>query len=55
MDWIFGTHHLPRGQWPSAYGIEATLPGSVAGQLLYPLDPRPQQVSAPEPVVANPR
>jgi len=55
MDRIFGTHHLPRGQWPSAYGIEATLPGSVAGQLLYPLDPRPQQVSAPEPVVANPR
>jgi sterol desaturase/sphingolipid hydroxylase (fatty acid hydroxylase superfamily) len=55
MDRIFGTHHLPRGQWPSAYGIEATLPGSVAGQLLYPLDPRPQQVSAPEPAVANPR
>ena len=55
MDRIFGTHHLPRGQWPSAYGIEATLPGSVAGQLLYPLDPRPQQVSAPEPLAANPR
>jgi sterol desaturase/sphingolipid hydroxylase (fatty acid hydroxylase superfamily) len=55
IDRIFGTHHLPRKQWPSAYGVEAKLPGSVAGQLLYPLEPRPQQVSAPEPVAANPR
>jgi sterol desaturase/sphingolipid hydroxylase (fatty acid hydroxylase superfamily) len=40
-DWMFGTWHLPRKQWPPAYGVEAKLPSSVAGQLLYPLhDPR---------------
>ena len=37
-DWIFGTHHLPK-HWPEAYGIDAKLPSSVAGQLLYPLQP----------------
>ncbi len=37
MDWIFGTYYLPRREWPSAYGIEAKLPGSLGGQLLYPL------------------
>ena len=37
LDWVFGTHYLPRNQWPSAYGIEAKLPGSLAGQLVYPL------------------
>jgi sterol desaturase/sphingolipid hydroxylase (fatty acid hydroxylase superfamily) len=52
-DWIFGTHHLPRNQWPSAYGIEAKLPSSVVGQLMYPLRPQPLQVSSPEPVAAN--
>jgi sterol desaturase/sphingolipid hydroxylase (fatty acid hydroxylase superfamily) len=55
MDRIFGTHHLPRGQWPSAYGIEAKLPSSIAGQLLYPLDPRPPHTGTREPVAANPR
>jgi len=51
MDWIFGTHHLPK-QWPSAYGIEGKLPSSVAGQLVYPL--RPPQTDLPEPAGANP-
>jgi sterol desaturase/sphingolipid hydroxylase (fatty acid hydroxylase superfamily) len=36
MDRLFGTHHLPRA-WPAAYGIDAKLPGSVIGQLIYPL------------------
>ena len=40
MDWIFGTFHLPRNQWPSAYGIETKLPASMGGQLLYPLGPQ---------------
>jgi len=40
MDWMFGTLHLPRNQWPAAYGIEATLPPSLAGQLMYPLLPQ---------------
>ena len=50
MDWIFGTYYLPRKQWPSAYGIAAKLPDSLAGQLIYPLrDPPaglPQAVTA---------
>jgi sterol desaturase/sphingolipid hydroxylase (fatty acid hydroxylase superfamily) len=37
MDWIFGTLHLPKKQWPSAYGIDVKLPGSLGGQMLYPL------------------
>jgi len=45
VDWIFGTYYLPK-QFPSAYGIEATLPGSLAGQLVYPFLP---QLNAPEP------
>ena len=39
-DWLFRTHHLPRGQWPTAYGVDEPLPASVTGQLLYPLVPR---------------
>lgn len=54
MDRLFGTHHLPRNQWPSAYGIEAKLPGSVAGQLMYPLY-GPPQAALPEPAGVNPR
>ena len=39
FDRIFGTHYLPRKQLPSAYGIEAKLPDSLGGQLIYPLLP----------------
>ena len=53
IDRIFGTYHLPRDQWPSAYGIEAKLPASVGAQLLYPLRPPPSQVSLAEPVAAD--
>lgn len=46
MDWIFGTFYLPN-RWPSAYGIDATLPDSLGGQLLYPLlRPEPSEVAA---------
>jgi sterol desaturase/sphingolipid hydroxylase (fatty acid hydroxylase superfamily) len=41
LDRIFGTHYLPREGWPAAYGIEAKLPCSLAGQLAYPLYARP--------------
>ncbi len=44
-DWIFGTWHLPRNQWPSAYGVETKLPSSVVGQLLYPLRNSPRATS----------
>jgi sterol desaturase/sphingolipid hydroxylase (fatty acid hydroxylase superfamily) len=37
VDRIFGTHYLPRKEWPTSYGIEAILPDSMAGQLAYPL------------------
>ena len=53
MDWIFGTLHLPRKQWPSAYGIEAKLPRSFGGQLMYPLRLQPPQISSPKPVAAE--
>ena len=53
MDLIFGTHHLPRKQWPSAYGIEATLPDSLGRQLMYPLRPLATQAALAEPVAAD--
>ena len=53
IDRIFGTYHLPRNEWPSGYGIEARLPGSLGGQLMYPLRaPPPMNLS--EPVAGNP-
>ena len=54
MDWFFGTHYLPRNQWPAAYGIEEKLPSSLAGQLLHPFRPASPVVSSPEPVAASP-
>jgi sterol desaturase/sphingolipid hydroxylase (fatty acid hydroxylase superfamily) len=54
MDRLFGTHYLPRGQWPSAYGIDEALPDSVAGQLLYPLR-APAEAIAPEPAGVSSR
>ena len=36
MDRLFGTHYLPRGHWPAAYGIGTELPASLIGQLAYP-------------------
>jgi hypothetical protein len=53
MDWIFGTHYLPRDQWPTAYGIEAELPRSLAGQLVYPLRLQPPRAGLPEAVAAD--
>jgi sterol desaturase/sphingolipid hydroxylase (fatty acid hydroxylase superfamily) len=54
IDRIFGTHYLPADRWPAAYGIEAELPASLAGQLVYPLRPRQQQGRVPQPVAADP-
>ena len=37
LDRIFGTHHLPEGKWPKAYGIEGhPVPRGYWKQLLYP-------------------
>jgi sterol desaturase/sphingolipid hydroxylase (fatty acid hydroxylase superfamily) len=55
VDRIFGTHYLPRNQWPTAYGIEAKLPRSLAAQLIYPLVPSPRQDNSPAPLPADRR
>jgi len=52
MDRIFGTHYLPR-RWPSAYGIDAKLPESLGGQLMYPLLSQPSQAGLPESTSPN--
>ena len=54
MDWLFGTLHLPRNEWPSAYGIDTKLPGSLGGQLLHPFRAQPSQVAVPKSVTADP-
>ena len=43
MDWIFGTFHLPRKEWPASYGIDTKMPASLGGQLIYPLLPHPPE------------
>jgi sterol desaturase/sphingolipid hydroxylase (fatty acid hydroxylase superfamily) len=53
MDRLFGTHHLPRKQWPLAYGIDAKLPNSLAGQLIYPFRPALPEVSSPKSVAVR--
>ena len=45
VDRLFGTHYLP-ASLPQAYGIEAKLPASLTGQLLYPLDARTHRSAA---------
>ena len=48
LDWIFGTFHLPKEQWPARYGIRETMPTSLGEQLLQPLlEPRPWPVGQP--------
>jgi len=37
IDWIFGTHHLPKNDWPEHYGIEErTVPEGWWAQLVFP-------------------
>ena len=48
LDLIFGTHYLPRQDWPAAYGISTKLPVSLAGQLAYPLYARPAVPGPPK-------
>jgi sterol desaturase/sphingolipid hydroxylase (fatty acid hydroxylase superfamily) len=43
VDRLFGTYYLPRGRWPSRYGIEEKLPASLGAQLLYPFRRSPAQ------------
>ncbi len=50
-DRLFGTHYLPRGQWPAAYGIREPIPETITGQLLHPFLPpmKPRSEPAPQP------
>jgi sterol desaturase/sphingolipid hydroxylase (fatty acid hydroxylase superfamily) len=45
LDRIFGTHYLPK-EWPERYGIEESMPHTLAGQLLQPLAPKRPAMSA---------
>ena len=54
LDWIFGTHYLPRDAWPEAYGIEAEMPESLVEQLAYPLFMQPSVSRQPAHGVLNP-
>jgi sterol desaturase/sphingolipid hydroxylase (fatty acid hydroxylase superfamily) len=36
LDALFGTWHMPRGQMPTAYGLDRPIPQRYALQLLYP-------------------
>ena len=37
LDRMFGTHHMPEGQWPTGYGIAGhPVPKGYWKQLLYP-------------------
>jgi sterol desaturase/sphingolipid hydroxylase (fatty acid hydroxylase superfamily) len=55
LDRVFGTHYLPRDEWPEAYGIKAELPDSLVGQLAYPLREDEPQVLDPRDAVAAAR
>jgi sterol desaturase/sphingolipid hydroxylase (fatty acid hydroxylase superfamily) len=37
LDRMFGTLHMPKGQWPPAYGIQGLVPESWSDQLVLPL------------------
>ncbi len=47
LDRLFGTHHLPRGEWPATYGIDERLPPSLIGQLAHPLRWRTTKAAPP--------
>jgi sterol desaturase/sphingolipid hydroxylase (fatty acid hydroxylase superfamily) len=52
LDWIFGTHHLPEGRWPSGYGvINPVIPKGYWRQILFPL----QRPTPPAPVESETR
>jgi sterol desaturase/sphingolipid hydroxylase (fatty acid hydroxylase superfamily) len=36
LDRLFGTHHLPDGQWPSGYGVPEQVPQGYWSQFAYP-------------------
>lgn len=49
LDWCFGTFHLPKGEWPPAYGVKETMPGTLIGQLVQPLSQLQPSIAGPTP------
>ena len=39
VDWLFGTLHMPKGEWPSAYGVAGDVPSGYLAQLVEPFRP----------------
>ena len=54
IDRVFGTAWLPR-HWPSAYGISARLPATLAGQFFGPLEPDRRPARQKPQTPADPR
>lgn len=51
LDRIFGTRHMPDGQWPKGYGVPGhPVPRGYLAQFLYPF--RRERVAATPPIVA---
>jgi sterol desaturase/sphingolipid hydroxylase (fatty acid hydroxylase superfamily) len=48
LDRLFGTHYLPRKQWPQAYGIAVPLPQSMTAQLIHPFRLQHRRAALPE-------
>jgi sterol desaturase/sphingolipid hydroxylase (fatty acid hydroxylase superfamily) len=40
LDRVFGSLHLPKGEWPEGYGIHDTMPATLGQQLLQPFLPK---------------
>jgi sterol desaturase/sphingolipid hydroxylase (fatty acid hydroxylase superfamily) len=42
LDWLFGTYYLPKGRWPSSYGLTTGLtpPRGYLRQFIFPWLPR---------------
>ena len=36
LDRLFGTHHFPKGRWPTGYGVPEQVPSGYGAQFLYP-------------------
>lgn len=39
-DLVFGSFHMPKGQWPEGYGTHAPVPLNRAAQMLHPFNPK---------------
>jgi sterol desaturase/sphingolipid hydroxylase (fatty acid hydroxylase superfamily) len=36
VDWMFGTLHMPKGEWPERYGVDGPMPDTYLAQLAWP-------------------